>query len=127
MILVDTSVWIDHSRMSDLALLENLRSGQVLMHTMVVGEVACGNVPTRAETLRSMRSLPRIKELTHELVLSQIESRDLKGCGVGLIDAHLICSVLDHGETLLWRWDRWRKRVAEDLRAAFSASRRRGR
>ena len=127
MIPVDTSVWIDHLRMSDLALLENLRSGQVLMHTMVVGEVACGNLPRRAETLRSMRSLPRIKELSHELVLSRIESRNLKGRGIGFIDAHLICSVLEHGETLLWTRDRRLQRVAEDLRVAFSENRRRGR
>jgi predicted nucleic acid-binding protein len=127
MILVDTSVWIDHLRMSDLALLENLRSGQVLMHTMVVGEVACGNLPRRAETIRRMRSLPRIKELTHQLVLSHIESRSLNGRGIGFIDAHLICSVLEDGKTLLWTRDRRLKRVAEDLGVAFSENPMRGR
>lgn len=119
MILVDTSVWIDHLRMSELALLEKLRSGQVLMHPMVLGEIACGNLPSRAETLRRMRSLPRIKELPHESVLSSIESRNLKGRGIGFIDAHLICSVLEAGDTILWTRDRRLKRVAKDLRVAF--------
>ena len=122
MILVDTSVWIDHLRMSEHDLLEILRSGQVLMHPMVVGEVACGNLPKRAETLRRMRSLPRIKELSHDVVLSHIEAWNLNGRGIGFIDAHLISSVLEHGEALLWTRDRQLKRVAEDLRVAFSES-----
>ena len=122
MILVDTSVWIDHLHMSEPALSDKLRSGQVLMHPMVVGEVACGNLPRRAETLRRMRLLPRIKELPHELVVSSIDSRNLKGRGIGFIDAHLICSVLEHGETLLWTRDRRLRRVAEDFRVAFSAN-----
>ena len=123
MILVDTSVWIDHLQTSELDLLENLRSGQVLMHPMVVGELACGNLPMRADTLRRMKSLPQINELSHEMVLSHIESRNLKGRGIGFIDAHLICSVLDRGETLLWTRDKRLKRVAQDLRVAFSDSR----
>lgn len=126
MILVDTSVWIDHIAVSELALLEKLRHRQVLMHPMVLGEVACGNVPRRAQTLRRMRSLPRIKELPHESVLSSIESRNLKGRGIGFIDAHLICSVLEHGETLLWTRDLRLKRIAEDYRVAFSEDRERG-
>lgn len=123
MILVDTSVWIDHLQTSELDLLENLRSGQVLMHPMVVGELACGNLPMRTETLRRMRSLPQINELSHEMVLSHIESRNLTGRGIGFIDAHLICSVLEHGETLLWTRDKRLKRIAQDLRVAFSDSR----
>ena len=126
MIIVDTSVWIDHLRLSELALLENLRKRNVLMHPMVIGEVACGNLPRRTETLRKMRSLPRVKELRHEYVLSRIESRNLNGRGIGFIDAHLICSVLDHGETSLWTRDRRLKRVAEELGVAFSENRGRG-
>lgn len=123
MILVDTSVWIDHLQVSESDLLMNLRSGQVLMHPMVVGELACGNLPKRAETLRRMRSLPQITELSHEVVFSHIESWNLKGRGIGFIDAHLICSVLERGETLLWTRDKRLRRVAEDLQVAFSDNR----
>lgn len=120
MILVDTSVWIDHLHTHEFTLLKNLMRRQVLMHPMVVGEITCGNLPRRAETLRKLKSLPRIEELPHESVLSSIESRNLKGRGIGFIDAHLICSVLERDKTLLWTRDRRLKRIAEEFRVAFS-------
>ena len=44
MILVDTSVWVDHLRLASAILTELLDDGQVLGHALVLGELALGNV-----------------------------------------------------------------------------------
>ncbi len=44
MILVDTSVWVDHLRSGDPAVAELLEQSRVIMHPMVLGEWACGNL-----------------------------------------------------------------------------------
>ena len=120
MILVDTSVWIDHLRSAESDLSMLLGAGNVLIHPMILGELACGNLPDRTQTLRSMMALPVIGELSHERVVSGIESRELSGRGIGFIDAHLICSVLECQGALLWTRDKRLKRVAEDLGVVFS-------
>ena len=51
MILVDTSVWIDHLRAGEDRLVTLLDSTQVLCHPFVVGELACGNLRNRGEAL----------------------------------------------------------------------------
>ncbi len=48
MILVDTSVWIDHLRHGDDALIALLNDTAVLMHPFVHGELACGNLKASA-------------------------------------------------------------------------------
>ena len=123
MILVDTSVWIDHLRSTESQLTTFLSAGSVLMHPMVLGELACGTLPNRVKTLGSMKALPAIGELSHDQVMSRIESRNLMGRGIGFIDAHLICSVLERGATLLWTRDRRLKRVAEDFGVACRENR----
>ena len=120
MILVDTSVWIDHFRSPEPYLREHLTAGRVLTHAMVIGEIACGNLPNRRQTLQRMESLARIVESDHHDVLSMIESRQLMGRGVGFVDAHLICSVLSRGGVSLWTRDRRLKQVAADLGIVFS-------
>ena len=44
MILVDTSVWIDHLRSGEPDLAAALGDGLVMMHPFVLGELACGNL-----------------------------------------------------------------------------------
>ena len=119
MILVDTSVWIDHFRAREAELREHLDAGDVLMHSMVIGEIACGNLSRRAQALARLRSLPRIPELEHDEVMRTIDSDGLMGRGLGFIDAHLICSVLGHDDASLWTRDMRLKRVAEELRVSF--------
>jgi predicted nucleic acid-binding protein len=69
MILVDTSVWIHHFRSGNARLRELLQEGEVAMHAMVLGELACGNLGKRAETLRLLGHLPRIPQAPDHLVL----------------------------------------------------------
>ena len=47
MILVDTSVWVDHFRRGDTQLADLLERGLVLMHPWVLGEIACGDLSNR--------------------------------------------------------------------------------
>ena len=120
MILADTSVWIDHLRRPVPGLAELVGADDLLMHSMVLGELACGNLSNRERRLDDWRRFPMIPEAEHGEVLSTIESRRLMGRGIGFIDAHLLCAVLNHGNALLWTRDGSLHRVAADLGAAFS-------
>lgn len=119
MILVDTSVWIDHFRAPEAELRDRLDAGEVLMHSMVIGEIACGNLSRRAQTLAHLRSLPHIPGSDHDEVMRTIESGRLMGRGLGYIDAHLVSSVLRHDDASLWTRDMRLKGVAEELGVAF--------
>ena len=105
MILVDTSVWIDHFRNGNARLRELLEKGEVVTHPMVLGELACGNLQKRAETLRLLGRLPRIPQAPDHLVLQSIESRRLFGKGIGWIDAHVLAASL-LSSAPLWTLDR---------------------
>jgi predicted nucleic acid-binding protein len=115
MILVDTSVWIDHLRRRDARLSELLETGQVLSHPFVVGEVALGNLRQGVEIVEGLRSLPRAQAATDEEVLQFVEQHSLAGAGIGYLDAHLLAAVrLTPGATL-WTRDRRLQSVAERL------------
>ena len=119
MILPDTSVWVDHLRHGDATLTQALHDGKVIMHIMVVGELACGNLANRARQLRDWRSLPRIQDGSHEDVLTFIEFSRLMGRGIGLIDAHLLFSVSNHQGSRLWTKDNSLRTLAEELGIAY--------
>ena len=122
MILVDTTVWIDHLRKAEPDLQNLLDTGKVLMHSMIIGELACGHLPNRREFIGKLNSMPAIEECDLPDVLAMIDSRSLMGRGIGFIDAHLICSVLNRNDATLWTRDGRLKDVAEDLGIAHSAS-----
>lgn len=65
MLLVATSVWIDHLRANDARLAELLGEGQVAIHPFVIGELACGNLKNRDELLHLLAQLPAIDPITH--------------------------------------------------------------
>ena len=120
MILADTSVWVDHLRNPVLRLAGLVDAGEILMHPMIIGELACGNLADRGRRLRDWQRFPMILEAANRDVLSTIESRQLMGRGIGFIDAHLLCAVLNSENTLLWTRDNPLHRVAGDLGIAFS-------
>lgn len=109
MILVDTSVWIEHFRAGNSRLRKLLEDGDVATHPMVLGELACGNLPRRAETLHLLGHLPRIPQAPDHLVFKSVDSRHLFGKGIGWIDAHLLTASL-LSSVPLWTLDR---RLAE--------------
>jgi predicted nucleic acid-binding protein len=105
-ILVDTSVWIDHFRAGDAALTALLNQGRVLMHPFVLGELALGNF-RRRDALDALRILPSAVAATDGEVLDFIERNALFGLGIGYVDAHLLAAVrLTPGASLLTRDNR---------------------
>lgn len=106
MVLVDTSIWIDHLRKADAALMQLLDTQQVLIHPYIIGELACGNLKPRDEILNLLSVLPsgRLAE-AHE-VLYFIEANHLYGKGIGYVDAHLLSSVALERTAKLWTRDK---------------------
>jgi predicted nucleic acid-binding protein len=114
-ILVDTSVWIDHLRSSDANLASALADGEVLIHPFVVGELACGNISRRAEILALLVALPSAREATHDEVIALIGRRKLMGRGIGYVDAHLLAAALLTPGATLWTHDRRLASIAAEL------------
>lgn len=106
MILVDANVWINHLHRSEPALSRLLEASQVLMHPMVLGELACGTFKGRADRIRSWRGLPRLEVPEHDEVIDWMEAEGLAGAGIGFIDAHLLYAVVARRDARLWTADR---------------------
>lgn len=119
MILVDTSVWIDHLRGKEPVLIAALDAGEVLTHPFVLGELACGNMNRQGEFLSLMRNLPLAPMAAEEEALRFIERRRLMGRGIGYIDVHLLASVVLIGTATLWTRDKRLASVAVDLALTF--------
>ena len=115
MILVDTSVWIDHLRQGEPELVRALEAHQVLAHPFVVGELACGNLKDRATFLRWLRALPEAPVATESEALAFIDRRALMGRGIGYLDVHLLASVALAGDATLWTRDKRLGAVAREL------------
>lgn len=120
MILVDSSVWVDHLRSGDAELVVLLNSLQVLIHPFVLGELACGNLKQRAEVLTLLKDMPSIKVATDDEVLYFIECHALMGKGIGYVDAHLLAAVVLADGVQLWTRDKRLRGVAESLALAYS-------
>ena len=115
MILVDSSVWIDHLRVGDAALAERLELGIVLGHPIVLGELACGRLRNRTEILMLLADLPQAVPAADAEVLAMIKRHRLIGRGIGYVDAHLLASTLLTPEAALWTRDRRLAAIAQDL------------
>ena len=112
MILVDTSIWIDHLRLGDPQLTALLHGGQVLAHPWVIGELALGNLTRRREILELLNGLPRASAATDAEVLAMIERHRVFGLGVGYVDAHLLAATLLTASASLWTRDKRLRAVA---------------
>jgi predicted nucleic acid-binding protein len=121
-ILVDTSVWIDHFRRGDATLARLLGNGAVVGHPWVTGELALGNLTRRDEILRLLAALPQAtRARTHE-VLRLIEQEALCGAGIGYVDAHLLAAARLTADTRLWTGDKRLLAVATRLGLDFQPS-----
>lgn len=105
MILVDTSVWIDHLRKGSKKLTTLLLNDQVLTHPFIIGEVACGHLTHRKEILDLLQKLPKAFVASHEEIHSYLENEKLYGKGLGLIDIHLLASA-KLSKAKLWTFDK---------------------
>jgi predicted nucleic acid-binding protein len=105
-ILVDTSVWVDHLRASDAMLVRWLDAGMVLAHPFVIGELALGNLGQREAVLSALSDLPRATSATDTEVLHFIDRHALFGRGIGCVDIHLLAAVRLTPGAHLWTRDR---------------------
>ena len=122
MILVDTSVWVQHLRAADRALVTLLIVGQVLGHPFVVGELALGNLKPRKIVLVSLQKLPQVTTSTDKEVLHFVDRYALYGTGIGYIDAHLLASLRLTPGAVLWTRDKPLQLVAEKLGLAWDST-----
>jgi predicted nucleic acid-binding protein len=119
MILVDTSVWIDHLRRGNSRLAVALELGEVLTHPFVIGEIACGQIKNRRECLELLGALTAAVVASDEEALQFIEEHELMGKGVGYVDVHLLASVALTEDARLWTMDGKLARVAQALAGGF--------
>ncbi len=114
MILVDTSVWIDHLRKADAGLVGLLNNQQVLCHPMIIGEIALGQVKPRALVLDALKDLPPASVAQDAEVLGFIDNARLAGSGIGYIDAHLLVAA-KLSSASFWTRDKRLAKLADGL------------
>jgi predicted nucleic acid-binding protein len=114
MILADSSIWVDHLRHGNASLAALLEGHGLLCHPFVVGELACGDLPSRRLTLQRLRLLPEAPMMRHDEVLVLIDRHRLMASGIGWVDAHLLgAALLAHAR--LWTLDKTLARAAATL------------
>jgi predicted nucleic acid-binding protein len=119
MVLVDTSIWVDHFRFGNNPLTVLLDKGHVMIHPFIIGELACGNISNRIEILTLLRALPMINIVDFQEILVFVETNRLMGKGLGYIDMHLLASAILTNITL-WTSDKALFRTARDLGIGYN-------
>jgi predicted nucleic acid-binding protein len=122
-ILVDTSVWVDHLRAGDKTLAALLDAGMVLVHPFVIGELALADLRQRETVLSALSDLPQAGVATHAEVLHFIGRHALFGRGVGYVDIHLLAAVQLTAGAQLWTHDKRLDAVAIQLGLAITPRR----
>lgn len=117
-VLVDTSVWVDHFRQRNAPLVALLVQDSVLIHPLVLGELACGTPPSRTQTLADLQRLQSAQQATVREVMALVERERLFGLGCGLVDVSLLASALMTPGATLWTLDRRLAALAERFRVA---------
>lgn len=123
MILVDTSIWIDHIKHRFDEHLDGLLAGEsVMMHDFVLGEIAMGSLRNRREQLAIFADLHRVPTAADHEVRTLVESAKLHGTGLSYIDAHLLTASRASPESArvrLWTRDNRLREHAERLDIAY--------
>ena len=119
MILVDTSVWIDHLHATVAPLVDALEREEVVTHPFIIGELACGQLRHRDEMLDLLDALPLALVATDRETRQFIETHQMMREGVGYIDVHLLVSVMLTPAALLWTRDRKLRPIALRLGVAW--------
>lgn len=120
MILVDTSVWVDHLRAGVPLLAASLELGTVLVHPFVAGELACGMLKNRNAVLQLLQDLPPAIVGADDEVLAFIERYALMGRGIGYVDMHLLAATALSAPAKLWTRDKRLASVATELQLVFA-------
>jgi predicted nucleic acid-binding protein len=115
MILVDTSVWIDHIDHSEPIMVDLLLHDRVRIHPYVIGELSLGSLRNRATVLRALNDLPRVPVATPDEVLYLIEQQRLFSRGIGYVDASLFASAKLQPGVTIWTRDKRLKKIADEF------------
>jgi predicted nucleic acid-binding protein len=106
-VLIDTSVWVAHFRQANSTLADLLELDRVLIHPLVLGELACGTPPApRERTLSALALLGQAHPGSTAEVMEFIEREKLYGLGCGFIDIALLASTCITPQALLWTQDK---------------------
>ena len=120
-VLVDTSVWVDHFRRRNNALVALLNADLVLTHPMVLLELSCGTPPTpRVQTLADIGLLQHSQQATLREVMDFVERDQLYGLGCGLVDMVLLASTLMTPGAQLWTLDKRLAALADRFTVSYS-------
>lgn len=120
MILVDSSVWVNHLRQGDEQLVRLLGERRVLCHPFIAGELGLGNLHNRVVLLSSLRHLPQAVVARDVEVADMVERRALFGTGIGYVDAHLLASVFLTPTARLWSANRGLSQLASEYGVGFA-------
>lgn len=120
MILIDTSVWIDHFK-QPIAALENLAQGDhVLGHPFITGELAVGHLRDWNAALAMLRRLLQARIASEVEFLTLISVERLSATGLGFVDVHLLASCRITPGTKLWSRDKRLAKYADRLGVAWA-------
>lgn len=119
MILVDSSVWIDHLRRSEQELVIALTEHQVIQHPVVTIELALGSLADRARLISMLRFLPQAPIASEDELLDYIDNTGIAGTGIGIADAHLLASAAGTNDCRLWTRDKRLLAQAKRLDLAY--------
>ena len=119
MILVDSSVWIDHFRSTNSELVLMLAQGQVLQHPLVTAEIALGSIKDRDGVIPLLTMLPQAPSLADAALLDFILQHGIFETGLGGVDAHLLGTVVTDGTCKLWTRDKRLAAKADDFGLLF--------
>lgn len=112
-VLVDTSVWVDHFRHRNAALIALLELDLVMVHPLVLGEIACGTPPRREQTLKDLDRLLQARQASVREALVLVERERLFGSGCGIVDVLLLASTMMTPDAELWTLDKYLHALAE--------------
>ena len=115
MILLDSSVWIDHIRQPEPGVAAALADGKVIQHPFVTAEISLGSIKDRLRMVTMLEALPAAKAVGNARLLKFVEEAGLHGTGLGMVDAHLLACASDSGGTRLWTRDKRLLAQAERL------------
>jgi len=121
MVLVDTSIWVDHLRKGSQQLAKLLIDAEVVCHSFVIGELACGNIENRTEILALLQSLPVTPTINLDEYLYFIDQHHLYGVGIGFVDIHLLASA-KLSNIPIWTTDKKLREAAINLKAYYKVS-----
>jgi predicted nucleic acid-binding protein len=122
MILVDTSIWIDHLGRGNVSQLADLLERElVVMHRYVIGEIALGSLRDRRERLAYLRNLHPVPVATDAEVTALIEWGQLHNTGIGYVDAHLLTAARAAGPGVMTIWTRDKRLHAQAERLGVAA------